>query len=817
VHFKFTLAANNLNLGSLPQDASNNNFAITNVDGETSTTLNATTQFVTDADVVEATVNKPISISNVLYNSSITRNEEDIKSFLAKPRASYSGVFSSTDTVSTFTSFNVPSASITNTVVSNKLSGFYGIRMTTVFTLQVNANRFQQGRYMLCFTSTGGADPTSTAGSNWIRAHNNSLVQRTQLPRIEIDLACDTQAVLKIPWSSQFTLFPINNTSGVDYSIGQVQIFPYSALVAPTGSTTASFTLWVHYEDVELIGPANPQMASATEIEQKSQNIGPITSTLAKLSSAISLWNGVPLLSSYVKNASWFTDTLSKTTAIFGWSKPVNLSHAVRINRVPGIFSGNVDNADQALPLSLTVKNEVSILPGFSATDIDEMDFSYFATIPAWTNTSTWTTSQTIGSVVNSFSVGASNFNQQRTILGGIVATDFVPIGYVANLFNYWRGGITFTFKIVKTEFHSGRLAFAFYPHIINQTATDTLATSDYVHREILDIRDKNIFTITIPYIAESEYRACNQTNQGFTGTAALFVQDPLVAPASVSASITILMEVSGAPDIEFAFPSQANSLTPAFAVTPQMDMSPQPNGCQLVDTCIGGSSITHDNFANSAACIGERISSFRTYLKSASWMGPTATQGAATSYLNFLPYSIPSWYNSATTPSPSVSGDLYASLASCYAYSRGGVRVRAFFTGINSATRPQFAYQYAVLPTGYALPLQATGADFNTSSTIANKTLVNNVAFNYVQDLMIEVKTAQYELRHARANATCIVTPNINYVVGITSGAPKSGLSFFIPDTFTGYQIARSGADDLNFGQFISIPPMVVVSPAIL
>jgi len=83
VHFKFTLAANNLNLGSLPQDASNNNFAITNVDGETSTTLNATTQFVTDADVVEATVNKPISISNVLYNSSITRNEEDIKSFLA--------------------------------------------------------------------------------------------------------------------------------------------------------------------------------------------------------------------------------------------------------------------------------------------------------------------------------------------------------------------------------------------------------------------------------------------------------------------------------------------------------------------------------------------------------------------------------------------------------------------------------------------------------------------------------------------------------------------------------------------------------------
>jgi len=373
---------------------------------------------------------------------------------------------------------------------------------------------------------------------------------------------------------------------------------------------------------------------------------------------------------------------------------------------------------------------------------------------------------------------------------------------------------MVFTFKIVKTEFHSGRLAVAFFPAVPGQGDSRTLAQTDYVNREIIDVRDANIFTIVVPFISESPYRTTDSANDGPIGTLSIFVLDPLVAPASVSSSVSIILEAAGGPDIEFAFPSTTRNLVPVFDATPQMGVTPETNECRLISTNIGNTMMVRDDFINSGACIGERISSFRTLLKSANWMSGSNTEATALSYCNILPFAIQAYDNVSTNPNPSISGDLYGSLASCYGLSRGGVRLRLLPVGATGQTGPDYmGYTYYNAGTTLAMYGMAA-ADLNGNTGYINHPLLNNVAYNANSNAMMEFQIPQYDLRHSRANAAQLVNRNIPYVSASLDLGSKVAFTIYSDTaTETSYNVARSGADDLNLGQFVSIPPMCTVA----
>lgn len=763
-----------------------------------------------------------------MKDSSSSYHEEDVKSFLQKPRPLFNSSFGTGDAYATFATqaANIPGDILFQSIYANKIAGFYGLRATTVFTIVVNATRFQQGRYMFCFTSTAGANGTTTGGAAWITAHNNTLVQRTQLPRVEIDLNCDSQAVLKVPFVSAYNMWPIHSSTG-QFSIGQVQMFPYSPLNAPIGSQTASFTVYVHFEDIELFGPAAPQSGTTTR-EQNSQKVGPVQSVTANIARAANIWKPVPVLSAVASQVSWVADALSRTAAVFGWSKPLNAGAVCRVNRVPGAYSGTVDNTDTALPVSLSVKNEVEVFPGFSGTDVDEMDFSYIASIPAYFNTLTWTTGLTYGSALGTtIALLPSTFQSTRSLIGPSIMTDYAPVAYVSSFFNNWRGGFHFKFKFVKTEFHSGRLAFCFYPEPPGATPIITFLGSDYVHREIVDIREANIVEFTVPYVNIQPWLQVNNP----MGYLQIWVVDPLVAPSTVASTVTILCEVSGAPDFEVAVPGSFTNRQMVYNAVPQCGEPcaiPQSgeveNDCRIVDGYIGNSSVTFDNYSNAAAAVGERISSFRTLLKSASWVGYSAlgptTPSATTVYQNIstLPFAIPITNNTSTTGFNSINGDLYSSIASCYGMSRGGVRVRYLLGGLTQSTTTAVPVVPAVFSATLSTAQATTGAvtDWSTANTIGifnPNAMSNTVLHNFVDDKIIELQVPQYHTLHSRPNAIHIAGTGFPY--NITAGAPTTNLQLttYTKDRFASYILARSGADDLNFGQFISIPPLTANS----
>ena len=834
-YLNFTLASNQNNNNAaasvsqgstLVPEGTTNLFPIVDVDGAGLANATSTTTFVSDKNVVSAQKILPSVIDSKYYNTSADFIQQDVKSFLAKPVVVQQGVFSTTDTASTFALIQNPSSTLNTPLMADKLKGFLGFRATTVYRIVFNANRFQQGRYILSYVALGGADRSLASTSTWVADHSSTLVQRTTLPHLEIDLCCDTEGIIKIPFNSAMNFFSFAAiTAGTVGSLGVLQLTPYSPLSAVTGNVTASFTIYSYFEDVQLVSAAVPQSGrvftsrkkSETQVEQDSMGVGPVSSALIKVRDASAILGNVPLLSSYANTVSWFSDILASSAKVFGWSKPVSLEASNRMTQNYLPYAANLDSVDMSFPLSLSVENAVGPCAGFSGTDVDEMSFQFLATIPVWAKTISWPTSAAANTQLTSFNNGVAD-DVFSTTVNTATIYHYSPLQFLAQHFEQWRGSMVYKIKLVKTEFHSGRLLVYFNPanYQVAPFLPADMASSSYAHRQIIDIRETNEFTFVVPYIADSSYRETSTTGTGPTGTLYIMVLDPLVAPATVSQSVTLLLEKAGGPDMEFAVP-QTNNNTYIAGVTPQSgpifsSVPSSTNVCSNMNATIGSSSFSGDGAVHALDCVGEKVQSVRSLLKLPFRLIPSQSL-TINNFLFMVPFGINcAFVNAATNVKPQILCDLYSRFASMYVYSRGGVRVK--FLDNMAVTNPQpIAVQ---LVTREVTPLNrqqlytwsAVGPGGGTLPTDPNGMPTHWYRAGYSG----EVQVPQYSRYHSRVNSHC-VTHSLKEYGDTVDLAPNVYLSrYTAPITATAdCNVIRSGSDDLNFGNFLSVPPMIL------
>lgn len=256
-------------------------------------------------------------------------HDGSITDFLSRPFPILNGVFGTADGPSTFANIDIGAALAGNAALTEKVQGKYLAKFDIKLSLVLNAEKFQQGRYILAGVPIGGANVNVT---EFVKMHRHSKVQITQLPHIQMDINNDSYGELVLPWVGPMLGYSTacwNNTNGYG-SPWQIFIYPYSPLVTVTGSTTCSYTLFASLINVTLGFPSIPQMGTRRArdpigAEQKALGMGPVGSLLAKVSTATGLLNEIPLLSSISAPVSWVAGILSNAANVFGWSKPTNL------------------------------------------------------------------------------------------------------------------------------------------------------------------------------------------------------------------------------------------------------------------------------------------------------------------------------------------------------------------------------------------------------------------------------------------------------------------------------------------------------------
>lgn len=465
----------------------------------------------------------------------------DIKAFLARPTILTQGTFTTTDSGILYSVD--PFYALVTGAKAKKLDGIYGIRADVRISLHVNAVRFQTGRYLLGFVPSGGVGASHVGYVAKFKMHSGHIIQRSQLPHVEIDIATQTHVEFLLPWDTVYPYFV--NLSTYPVGIGKILLAPYVALSAASGDSTAGYTIFASFENISLTGPTFTQSAYSTR-EQKTAGIGPVESAMTRIQTVSSIIGTIPQLSGPANAVGWTAGIMAKVASAFGWSKPLHLGTATPVYARPYRYLAVSDGEALSEPLGAVSTNAVSSCPRTGGTVVDEMSIDFIKSIYSLYTVVTWDSNDAAGAILAQPFVGIAT----GTSMGNGIS--MTPLEFLGSQFTEWRGGIKFRFKLVKNEFYSGRLSVRYEPNWHNTTGSSTLAQSEYSHRVIVDIRECSEFEVICPYVSNELY---TRTTTGI-GNLSIQVLDPLVAPSSVPAAISIIIEVAGDSDLEFVLPN---------------------------------------------------------------------------------------------------------------------------------------------------------------------------------------------------------------------------------------------------------------------
>jgi hypothetical protein len=661
----------------------------------------------------------PISGIRELFETTSDGVNHSIESFLMRPIPLTSGVLSTASAENATLYDSGPlftNILFNNKVFSQKVYGFLAFRATTVLRLQVNANKFQQGRLIMDFV------PTEYGVS---QNRRSGLTRRTQLPHVEFDIGSQTEAVLEIPYINHELAF--NTAAIASYKtrgdIGNITLAVYSPLSTGTaGETSLDYTIWVHFKDIELMYPTIsdttivPQSGNkrsmrvaigSTTSEVEQNYTGPVSSVSSAVSKAATALSVVPLLSSIAKPVSWFADFVSKTAHSFGFSKPIDDDPVCTVVQKPMAFMNNVNGKDTSVMFAATSNNNIEILPGFAGSDIDALSFDYIKAKPAWIRSVTWTNSNVLYDVLTSIRVSPHLMKttfQYGTIPSNTVST-YSPAAFLSRFFTYYRGSLGFKFKFVKTSFHSGRLAFVWVPTSSTTVPTINATTFQYLHKEIVDLRDVDEVSFVCPWANTSPY-ASTDTSYGYLF---LVVVNELRMPETCAQSVQLLVESFADSSFELAVPC-----VPVELPTAQSGKKRDLRQAAIVDTTAGRNFVdeviqapgigstdmsVQDTVMPARSCIGEKLNSVRQLLKRFTVHAIFATTGSAdTVYdMKLYPWTTRLAGVNTTTGVLTVPADgnfdYFTYFSYCYGFYRGGIRLK--FAPLNSNVGNTFRIWY--------------------------------------------------------------------------------------------------------------------------
>jgi hypothetical protein len=220
--------------------------------------------------------------------------------------------------------------------------------------------------------------------------------------------------------------------------------------------------------------------------------------------------------------------------------------------------------------LTLDPKQELSIDPSpHGIGSADELALSYLRNKESFYGSTSWSTSDVIGTQIFNTRISPSLWQQvdvNNTLAAPVGKRVYhTPISYVGAMFKHWRGDIKIRVKVVCTKFHKGRLKISYDPR-------NDISASDpgenTVYTEILDIGERDDVEFTIPYHQDLGWLKHDQTIQDNwtpgnalaprpgidNGTITVRVLNALTAPAT--STINLLFYVRGGDNFEYANPS---------------------------------------------------------------------------------------------------------------------------------------------------------------------------------------------------------------------------------------------------------------------
>jgi hypothetical protein len=744
--------------------------------------VHETTAFTTDGTTKEthpSDIPKPLNYRG---------DQSDIRSWLARPFLLATPSWTNVATNLELVSFNVETILNTMTPWKNKLSGFQLWRGTAVITLQMNASPFQAGRlllhYMPCY-------------SGELDALNVNLMQKTMHPHVEFDCR-DTEVQLRIPYIAPTSY----NDPRTNFGWGNFYVTVLSSLrYGTTAPVDVSVSVWMHFEDFEVAGPI-PIVAYADEVRSEPRHISKTLKAAGKIAGSLS---SVPSIGPIMGMTALAADVASKAAYTLGYSKPVDEQTPEPVFVVNNRFAATSDGTDSAMPLSLSAQNRIQQIP-MSIRNVDEMSIAYLSHVQSYWQSVTWNTSQATGVSLITLPIGPRLFVSPGSFSVGahtVTVQTQHPIAMLGDLTAFYRGGIDVTFKIIKTQFHTGRLDFQFTPGDFGVDSYQDIG----LMREILDISVSDEITIKMPYLTGQNYLDFNSK----IGTLKLKVLNKLRAPETASDNVDILIYIRGGKDFEVQGVIPSGGGYPVVC-TPHSEES-------LPVEVVGSQDDKDLGVAFSSMSIGEHIMSLKQLINRYSVVNNRSTTISSTTGLAVYPWTFGGFSIDTTGAkiAPRYGGDILGRIAPCYRFFKGSMHVGVMpgADGISASQVPNHIRMALVPYNAYnvsdcvvAAPTDIVTGNIDWTLSQPKNTGIG-VAVTPARDGMFYAKVPYFSDFHFS-----LVTPNLSNVPIVAGAQPLTSVVIEYNQIIAEYySYLRAAGDDFRFGFFIATPPLYVSS----
>lgn len=654
---------------------------------------------------------EPSQLPEQMGTSATDKLSNDVLSFLKRPIMYETVDWLATQTAgSLLTEIRLPRKWIAKKMILEKLQGFRYLKTDFKYTVQVNAQPFNAGMLLIiyepCYDSLTQR-PSSV----------HHLGGLTGYRHVILDLATATSASLQVPFHPLISHYDLVNAYG---TAGRVGVYVYSPL---TGLADVDFTVWVAAENIEVQMPTGLPVASETPtvfrgtaqaggMQAEKKRPGNVETISKTVGSVAKMASGIPGIGAVATATSAIADAVGGVASMFGWSKPTDPEFPTKVEIGYGKYTANYNGDAKTKGLGFDARNAVQTATQTANVDEDEMALKTITSRPVYYTRFGMNKTQLPGTVLFKTPVcptACEKENVTNATLTGVVFNNTF-LSYLSNLFIAYRGGLKYTFRVVKTSFHSGRICLMWVPGAVLDTTFGDIDQSK-CYRVIYDLRETSEIEFEVPYINYTPFKTIrshvsliNPTALAYTrptGMLYVFVVNGLRNPTTCADNIDVIVEVCGADDFQFAGPYKNDQALigndqPNVIIRANEIVGPVTYGIAQMDLVPMGNTST----AIDEQGVGEVVESLRAILKR------YTNSLRATTNPQFCYH--PSWELGVPTLAGLLTqnADYWTWISQLYRFMSGGMRL-----GIVRGTDHEYNVRYTTTAFGLGAKIQDSHA----------------------------------------------------------------------------------------------------------
>jgi len=501
-----------------------------------------------------------------------------------------------------------------NVRVSNRISNYKNMRCDLKVKFVVNGNSFYYGRLLVAYIPFIMGDTVSD-----LTGSAGSLVGLSQRLHGFIDPCISEGLTLTLPFVHPYDAYnvPLADWAGLH----NILMTDFGTLKHANAATTpVEISIFAWAENMELSVPTTVDAGSIAP-QAGDEYSGKISGPASAVASAAGALSKVPLIGPYARATQMIAQTGAAIAHSFGYCRPSAIGESSKMAPQYTDNLVNTDVEDNSTKLTLDSRQELSIDPKtFGLNMGDELSINYIAGIPSYYLTYSWSVASAPGTKLFETYVSPQISN---------VGTSWFPtaLSFATVPFSWWRGSLRYTFQIVCSQHHKGRLRIVYDPVNVSSLEANVTIT------RIVDIAEERDFTVVVPYSQPQHYLPMNgavatstgtitggtlAANSLYNGVLSVSVLNTLTSPNSVTNNdIYINVYISACDDLQVAVPLEAyntvNTPTNSIVVQSGEEEGPShPDECE--EECLREVEDTSDKAP--LVYFGEAYKSFRPLLK---------------------------------------------------------------------------------------------------------------------------------------------------------------------------------------------------------